>query len=90
MSRHKAAKLFTTVLEREITHKRLTVEELKNMYLNFGIRGDHAGRLAEADSLIANHFEENVFNSSADKKFVGKHTLEEYIRKNREMWSSAK
>ncbi|KJA23919.1 hypothetical protein HYPSUDRAFT_201042 [Hypholoma sublateritium FD-334 SS-4] len=89
-SHDEAAKLFSTILGREITHKRLTIEELKNIYLNFAIRGEHAGRLAEADSFIANHSEEDIFNSSADKKFVGKHTLEEYIRHNRERWISTK
>jgi festuclavine dehydrogenase len=39
-----------------------------------------------AELKAARGAEEEIFNMDEDKKFVGKHTLREYLEANRDIW----
>ena len=45
-----------------------------------------AESLAILESNIAKGVEENAFNAEGDNKFVGKHTLREYLEANKDIW----
>ncbi|PBK84982.1 NAD(P)-binding protein [Armillaria gallica] len=76
------AAIFTEVLGRKITHTRITVEELKQRYISFGLPEDFAGMLSSLDGLNANGGEEEIFN--APKKVTGKRTLRSFVEANKD------
>ncbi|KAF8970132.1 hypothetical protein BDZ97DRAFT_1792131 [Flammula alnicola] len=83
------AKLLSSILGREITHKKNSTEETAKIYAGFGLSPEYANVLADLEANAAKGKEVELFNSSADKKFIGKHTLLEYFKANRELWIKA-
>ncbi|KAF8970131.1 hypothetical protein BDZ97DRAFT_127007 [Flammula alnicola] len=81
-----AAKLLSSILGREITHKRLSIEELGKLYTGYGMSAEYASLLSAMEGNVGKSKEEELFNTSDDKKFIGKHTLLEYFQANRELW----
>ncbi|KAF8970137.1 hypothetical protein BDZ97DRAFT_2055434 [Flammula alnicola] len=77
-----AAKLLSSILGREITHKRLSIEELEKLYTGYGMSAEYASLLGTAEANVGKGKEEELFNASDDKKFTGKHTLLEYFQAN--------
>jgi len=81
-----ALKLLSSVLGREIKHRRHTVAEQEEFYkTRFGFPPIFAEVLASMDGLAAQGKEELV-NEPEDKKFIGKVTLLEYFENNRALW----
>ncbi|KAF8156986.1 hypothetical protein B0H34DRAFT_675345 [Crassisporium funariophilum] len=85
----KVAKLLTDVLGREITHKKISVDEAIKIYLKFGMPQPLAEGLATLESLVAGGSEEKAFYADKDRKIVGKHTLRGYLEANRHIWAKA-
>ncbi|KAF8189350.1 hypothetical protein BJ912DRAFT_1059180 [Pholiota molesta] len=87
LSFDEVAKLFSSILGREITHKRISTDELEKIFSDLRVSdGKYAAYYANMENNASKGVEEDLFNSSDDKKFVGKRRLEEYIRANRELW----
>ncbi|KAF9482673.1 NAD(P)-binding protein [Pholiota conissans] len=80
------AEIFTDVLGRKITHKKLTPTEFAQLFTTFGITPVHADLLASMEQAVADGVEEGLFNSSPDKKYLGTYKLSDYIRENKELW----
>jgi len=80
------AELFTEILGRKITYRRISVDEGKKKYIGFGIDPEYAEWLAKNESEVASGTEEEAFNAEGNKKIVGKHTVREYIEANRDIW----
>ncbi|KAF8970143.1 ergot alkaloid A [Flammula alnicola] len=80
------AKLLSSVLGREITHKKLSTDETAKIFEGFGMNPEFAKMLASMEANAGKGREEELFNRSEDEKFIGKHTLLEYFQANRELW----
>lgn len=59
---------------------------MKNTFITYGLHPELAAVLSAMEGAVGENIEENLFASSADKKYVGKKTLEEYILNNRDLW----
>lgn len=81
-----AVKLLSSILGREITHKRSSVEEQTATMASFGLPADLAEALANMQLKVADGSEAEYFNANADQKIVGKHTLKEFFETNRALW----
>ncbi|KAF9477233.1 NAD(P)-binding protein [Pholiota conissans] len=83
------AKMLSTHLGREITHKKLSVEELTTLYATeFGLPDDYAEIYAIKENGVGQGVEEKLFTEpSSDRTSVGTHRLEDYILANLELWS---
>ncbi|KAF8198647.1 hypothetical protein BJ912DRAFT_1030189 [Pholiota molesta] len=86
LSHDEVAKLFSSILGREITHKRISTDEVEKIFIGYGLSDKFAAGYSNMENNVSKGVEENLFNSSDDKKFVGKRRLEEYIRANRVLW----
>jgi len=81
------AELFTEILGRKITYRRISIDESKQNFIECGIPPEYAECLAKGESEIATSgTEEEAFNAEGNKKIVGKHTVREYIEANRDIW----
>lgn len=80
------AELFSEVLGRKITHKKLSVAEFEQTFVTFGVSLEHSRLLASMEEAVSNGIEEGLFNSPAEKKYIGKHKLSDYIRENKALW----
>ncbi|KAK0475043.1 hypothetical protein EDD18DRAFT_1313306 [Armillaria luteobubalina] len=78
------ADIFTEVLGRKITHTRITIEQLKKRYIDFGLPEDYADMLSSLDGLNANGVEEKLF--AAAKKLTGKRTLKSFVEANKDIF----
>ncbi|KAK0187517.1 hypothetical protein F5146DRAFT_1059091 [Armillaria mellea] len=76
------AALFTEILGRKITHTRITIEELKQRYISFGLPPDFATMLSSLENRNISGVEEEVFKGS--KKVTGKRTLRSFIEANKD------
>ena len=76
----------TEILGRNITHRRLSIDEYKEMILGEGLEPEYADYLVTVELEAAKGVEESIFNVDKDEKFVGKHTLREYLESNRNLW----
>ncbi|KAF8799696.1 NAD(P)-binding protein [Phlegmacium glaucopus] len=81
-----AAELLTEILGRKITYRRISVDDVKNAYIGFGLDAEYADYLVDLESAIAKGKEEDAFNADESKKVVGKHTLREYFEANKDTW----
>ncbi|KAF9004803.1 hypothetical protein BDQ17DRAFT_1399589 [Cyathus striatus] len=86
-----AAGLFSEVLGRKITHRRIPVEELIALCQSVGIPDDYSVVLAGMEKQLANGVEEKAFLAEGGKtiKYVGKAKLRDYIEKNKDIWAPA-
>jgi festuclavine dehydrogenase len=80
------AELLTEILGRTITHRRLSADEYKEMFLGQGLEPEYADDLVTVELEASRGLEVDIFNVDEDKKFVGKHTLREYLKTNRDIW----
>jgi len=80
------AGLLTEILGRKITYRRLSTDEYKEIFLEEGIDPEYADDLVTVELEAARGVEEDIFNVDEDKKFVGKHTLRDYLVSNRYIW----
>ena len=80
------AELLTEILWRKISYRRLSIDEYKEIFLKQGFEPEYADDLVAVELEAARGVEENIFIADEDKKFVGKHTLREYLRANRDIW----
>ena len=77
----------TEILGRKITYKRISIDKHKQAFIGSGkLAPEYADWLVKIESRIATGIEENAFNANEDKKYVGKHTLREYLKANRDTW----
>ncbi|KAF9474264.1 NAD(P)-binding protein [Pholiota conissans] len=79
------AELFSSILGRKITHQKIPIEALEKTFLGIGLSQQYAQVLGKFETNVSNGLEEEKFKSSVDK-VIGKHTMEEYIRANRDLW----
>jgi len=75
----------STVLGREIVHKRNSVEEQEETFKQF-LSPELAKVLALMEGLAAEGKEEVFFYEPGDRKYVGKHTLGDYFQENKHLW----
>ena len=80
------AELLTEILGRKITYRRISIEEAEKDLVKYGLSQDFAARLVKIESEIGRGVEEGVFYADESKKFVGKHTLRQYLEANRDTW----
>jgi hypothetical protein len=80
------AELMTEILGRKITYRRLSIDEYKEIFVGWGLEPEYADDLVTVELEVARGVEEDIFNVAEDKKFVGKHTLREYLEANRDIW----
>ena len=74
------------MLGRKITYRRLSIDEYKEIFLGQGFEPEYADDLVTVELEAARGVEENIFNMEEVRKFVGKHTLREYLEANRNIW----
>jgi len=80
------AEILTEILGRKITYRRLSIDEYKEIFFGQGFEPEYAEDLVTVELEAARGVEEDIFNADEDKKFVGKHTLREYLEVNRDIW----
>ena len=76
----------TEILGRKITYRRLSIDEYKKIFLEQGFEPEYADDLVTVELEAAKGVEESIFNMDEDEKFVGRHTLREYLESNRDIW----
>ncbi|PBK97767.1 NAD(P)-binding protein [Armillaria gallica] len=76
------AQILTDILGRKITHTRISVGELKDRYIAFGLPEDFATLLSSMDELNALGVEERIFGTPG--KVTGKRTLRDFVETNRD------
>jgi festuclavine dehydrogenase len=74
------------ILGRKIAYRRLSINEYKEIFLEQGFESEYADDLVTVELEAAKGLEEDIFNVDEDKKFVGRHTLREYLESNRDIW----
>ncbi|KAF8910421.1 hypothetical protein CPB84DRAFT_1812647 [Gymnopilus junonius] len=79
-----AVKALSSVIGREITHKKISPAEASAIFISIGIPADYAAGLSAMEGRIANGSEVEYFN--AERKIVGKYTLKEYFEANKNLW----
>ncbi|KAF9009630.1 hypothetical protein BDQ17DRAFT_1323167 [Cyathus striatus] len=91
LAHEKAAILLSKVLGRKISHKRVSLEDLIAFWKQIGLPEDYAAGLAGLEQRISTGVKEEAFNTIGDKdiKFVGKGTLAEYFKENKDIWAPA-
>lgn len=82
-----AAKILSSALGREISHKRVSVEEMAQVIAQFGVDPEFAIILGEIEGRVAHGSEESLFVSRNLTKFIGKHTLSDYVQQNKDLWT---
>ncbi|KAJ6517497.1 hypothetical protein C8R47DRAFT_960668 [Mycena vitilis] len=77
--------MLTEVLGRQITHRKLSADEYKEVLMQRGMSEDYVPFVRLADTLISEGKEENMFHVA---DFRGKRKLRDYIEthKNDEVW----
>ena len=78
------AKIFSDFLGRTITHTRISVEDMRKLFISSGMEEDYAGLLASLQGLNASGVEEKLF--ADPNKVTGKKTLRSFIEENKEAW----
>lgn len=63
------------------------MDELAGIYTQFGLDPAFAKILASMEGKVAQGSEEALFNSKDEKKFIGKHTLAEFIEENKALYA---
>jgi len=81
----KAASILSSVLGREIKHKRNTPEEQIAFYSKF-LPAKAAQILTWMEEQVANGQEEAFTKGNPSCIYAGKHTLEQYFRENQNIW----
>ena len=76
----------TKILGRKITYRRLSKDELKEIFLGTGLEPEYADDLITMEMETARGVEEDIFNTDDGREIVGKHTMCEYLEANRYIW----
>ncbi|TFK62486.1 NAD(P)-binding protein [Pluteus cervinus] len=87
LSYDQVAEIFSGVLGRKITHRRVTVAELSDILKGYGIPNDVANMLATLDGAIAQGAEEK--HLSAENKYIGKVHLADWVEQRKALWNKA-
>ncbi|TFK62484.1 NAD(P)-binding protein [Pluteus cervinus] len=87
LSYDQVAEIFSSVLGRKITHRRVTVAELSDILKGYGIPNDIADMLAILDGTIAQGAEEK--HLSAENKYIGKVHLADWVEQRKTLWNKA-
>ncbi|KAK0201830.1 hypothetical protein DFS33DRAFT_1264295 [Desarmillaria ectypa] len=77
-----APQILTDVLGRKIIHTRISVGELKDRYIAFGLPEDFATLFSSMDELNASGVEERIFGTPG--KITGKKTLRNFVEANKD------
>ncbi|KAF4616724.1 hypothetical protein D9613_008442 [Agrocybe pediades] len=85
-SNEEATRLLSSVLGREIACRKVTVEEKAGVYKELGFPADFAAFVAHAEGDVAKNTEAPIMDEPAHRKYIGKHTLEQFFRENRHLW----
>ncbi|KAJ7244239.1 hypothetical protein C8J57DRAFT_1681023 [Mycena rebaudengoi] len=83
LSYDKIASILSEVLGREVSHKRYTEAEYKQVYISRGMPEDYAEVMSSMEGLIAQGVEEKLFKRA---EVVGKRTIREFFENNKETW----
>ncbi|KAF9559101.1 NAD(P)-binding protein [Agrocybe pediades] len=82
-----AVKILSSVIGREITHRKNTVEQQVEEFTKIGMPEAFSKVLASAQNKFVAQGKEAAFmDAPEDRKYVGKRTLEQYFRENRQIW----
>ncbi|KAF4616948.1 hypothetical protein D9613_008545 [Agrocybe pediades] len=81
-----AAEILSSVIGRKITHKKNTPQEQKEKYQSIGVPPELARILTFLEGLVKEGKEAAFVDEPAERKYVGKQTLEQYFRANRDLW----
>lgn len=81
--------MLTSILGREITHKRLSSEQMTGILVSVGLPEDLAAFLVSLEQATADGVDSELFKNDDPKKRIGKHSLLEYLEENRELWVKA-
>lgn len=79
----------SSVLGREIIYKRLSPEQVTGIFTKFGLPEDLANFLVLLERGTAEGVDKDLFENDDPKKRIGKHSLLEYFKENRELWIKA-
>ncbi|PPR06221.1 hypothetical protein CVT24_000612 [Panaeolus cyanescens] len=80
------ASQLSATIGREITHKRLSPEEYKQVFTSFGMPDDYIVVFLEREKGASENSQVDVFNAPEEKKYVGKRTLKDYLQENAAIW----
>ncbi|KAF9559097.1 NAD(P)-binding protein [Agrocybe pediades] len=81
-----AVKILSSVIGREITHRKNTVEQQAAEFTKIGMPEAFSKVLASAQAFVAQGKEAAFMDAPEDRKYVGKRTLEQYFKENRQAW----
>jgi festuclavine dehydrogenase len=81
--------MLSSVLGREITHKRLSPEQMTSIIIKAGLPEDFANFIVSLEQGTAEGKDQKLFENDDPKKRIGKHSLLEYFKENRESWVKA-
>ncbi|TFK69399.1 NAD(P)-binding protein [Pluteus cervinus] len=81
------AEVFSEVLGRKITHRKVTVAELVEIQKGYGIPNDIANMLANLDGSIAQGSEEK--HLGVENKYIGKVHLSDWVEERKALWNKA-
>ncbi|KAF4616723.1 hypothetical protein D9613_008441 [Agrocybe pediades] len=80
-----AAKLLSSVLGREIKHKRHTSDEQVKAFSQF-LSPEFSKLLVDMEVAVSQGFEESCLKEPLSRLYIGKHKLEDYFKANRNVW----
>jgi len=76
----------SSVLGRKISHKKNSIARQEEVFKNAGSPPNIARILSFLEGFVAQGKEAAFAEEPADRKFVGRNRLEEYLRANRQLW----
>ncbi|KAF9041431.1 hypothetical protein BJ165DRAFT_1349880 [Panaeolus papilionaceus] len=80
------ARVFSSVLGREIVHKHIPTEQRTQIFESFGLPKADAKALVDAELGMSEGVEEKVFFDPKEAKYIGKTTLKEFVEANATLW----
>ncbi|KAF9041649.1 hypothetical protein BJ165DRAFT_1530344 [Panaeolus papilionaceus] len=81
------AQLFTSVLQKPISHNRITPEAHTAIFTSFGMSPTYTEPLSLAEQAYNEGTEEAVFNAPEREKWIGKIGLREFVKANVGVWN---
>ncbi|KAF5318458.1 hypothetical protein D9619_010662 [Psilocybe cf. subviscida] len=81
-----AVKTLSSVLGRQITHNRISPEQATSNLIGVGLPEDLASFIVFLEQGTAEGKDKKFFEKDDSKKIIGKHSLLEYFKENRELW----
>lgn len=78
--------MLSSVLGREIKHKRLSPEQMKSVLTSVGLPEDLASFIVWLEQGTAEGKDKRFFENDDPKKRIGTHSLLQYFKENRNLW----